>query len=240
MVFVVLMLMVHGVEAQDRAQESVAMITTTNAMPVCRFAVALPEMEGPLTLGIFSPEGKLVRLLYRDAPIDSIPAGLNGLLISWDGKDDSGVEVREGIYHARGLVHGKMTASVMPHSDDSSLQEIAERSPAFMSAILSQDRMVVLAASDALHEKRVPISVEASCQNGKIVITAEGLPILEITLKSFREAVNPAIWLNQGSRMGTAELAVISTEGKESFMITGLDQIVPLDAGALPMPPGQH
>ena len=30
------------------------------------FAVALPELEGPVTLGIFSGEGALLRLLYHD------------------------------------------------------------------------------------------------------------------------------------------------------------------------------
>lgn len=239
-VAVMMLILPCGVVAQDRAQESLTSTNPAISSHLCRFAVALPEMEGPLTLGIFSPEGNLIRLLYRDAPIDSIPAGLNGLLISWDGKDDSGAQVPIGLYHARGLVHRKLAASLMPYGGDSSLQEIGEWSPVFMSTFLSQNRIIVLSARDALLEKRLPISFVASCQMGKIVIAAERLPILEIPLESFRAAVNPEVRLRQGSRMGTAELTVMSSQGKESYVIAGLDQIVPLDAGALPMPPDQH
>ena len=239
-------LIFQRVEAQDRAQESIASVSATNAVQACRFAVALPEMEGPLTLGIFSPEGNLVRLLYRDAPIDSIPAGLNGLLISWDGKDDRGAEVPAGIYRARGLVHGRIAASAIANTTDdwpgSYLRTEQEWAPFFFSTLVPKNRMLLLSARDALLERRSYLSISAQWEQGKVVLTAEGLPLLEVESSHAPSGIptNPGIELHPGSREGTAELTLISDEGKKSYLITGLDQLVPLDAGALPFPPSPH
>jgi len=79
-------------------------------IPRVSFAVALPELEGSVTFGIFTPSGSLARLLYNDAAVDAIPAGLNGLLMSWDGKDDQGETLPPGSYRGRGLVHGPLSA----------------------------------------------------------------------------------------------------------------------------------
>lgn len=232
-------------EAQDRAQESITSISATNGGQVCRFAVALPEMEGPLTLGIFPPEGNLVRLLYRDAPIDSISAGLNGLLISWDGKDDFGVEVPTGTYHARGLVHGKIAASAIPCSTDASpghLPTEQEWTPFFFSTFMPKNRMLLLSARDALLERRPYLSISAQREQGKVVLLVDGLPAFEMQIQDTPGVMsaNPLLELHPGSREGTAELTLISDEGKKSYLITGLDQLVPLDAGALPFSPGPH
>lgn len=233
-------------EAQDRAQESMTLTNPAITTTLCRFALALPEMEGPLTLGIFSPEGNLIRLLYRDTAIDSIPAGLNGLLISWDGKDEAGVEVPPGIYHARGIVHGKIWYA---SANDAfpvwlsmhALQEKDLRS-SLMQNLFPENRIAVLAARDALQERRPMLSISAQSGRGKVVLMADGLPIFEIETQHDRPLIfeNPEIELHAENRAGTARLTLFFADRKESYQIFGLDQLVPLDAGALPMPPEKH
>ena len=69
-----------------------------------RFAFALPEAEGRISLGVFDSAGKLRRTLYVSAAEKDFKIGLNGLIASWDGKDDSGQPMPAGQYRVRGYV----------------------------------------------------------------------------------------------------------------------------------------
>ena len=66
---------------------------------------AVPD-DGRITLGVFDGSGKLVRLLHRLAKEEDFRAGLNGLITSWDGKNDAGQRVSPGHYHVRGYLVG--------------------------------------------------------------------------------------------------------------------------------------
>ena len=55
-----------------------------------------PPIQGKLTLGIYSKEGKLVRVLHREATEEEFTVGLIGLITSWNGSDDSGAAVPSG------------------------------------------------------------------------------------------------------------------------------------------------
>ena len=188
---------------------------------ICRFAVALPEMEGPVTLGIFSAQGNLVRLLHREATVDSIPAGLNGLLIGWDGKDDSGVDVPPGTYRARGLVHGPVIASALPVQEGNGLCAFASDdypTPLRVWNPFPGNHLTVLSASDALPLIFIPRS-----PMGPIEPMSTRLPVTGIELQ-------------QGSKPGMAKLTVTRPGRSESYSLAGLNHLVPLDAGALEMP----
>jgi len=67
---------------------------------------AVPD-EGRITLGVFDGSGKLVRLLHRLAKEEAFRAGLNGLITSWDGKNDAGQRVSPGHYYVRGYLVGE-------------------------------------------------------------------------------------------------------------------------------------
>jgi hypothetical protein len=69
-----------------------------------RFAFALPEAEGRISLGVFDSAGKLRRTLYVSAAERDFKIGLNGLIASWDGNDDSGQPLPAGQYRVRGYV----------------------------------------------------------------------------------------------------------------------------------------
>lgn len=200
------------------------------------FAVALPELEGPVTMGIFSQSGERVRLLYRDAAIDSIPAGLNGLIMTWDGKNDQGQDVTAGIYKARGIVHGPLGVSALPQQEmvpaphaagPQPLPLLSER-PAF-----SKNSITIRAARDELLESRPLLSVEARLEGNACVISAEGLPLLSIPVTESGGNQPDAVGLTHTSPTGIVRLRMEEPGGVSVYTISGLDRLVPLNAGTL-------
>lgn len=65
---------------------------------------ALPEREGFISIGVFDGSGRLVRRLAECASEQDFPAGLNGLIVEWDGADDHGAPVAGGTYRVKGYV----------------------------------------------------------------------------------------------------------------------------------------
>ena len=215
--------------------------------PSQSFAVALPEMEGPVTMGIFSTDGHLVRLLYWNAPIESIPAGLNGLIMTWDGKDDQGGDVPAGTYMARGLVHGPILISSLPASDDAwrptrLIQTEEPRDtrfprPAFLNRLdpFPKNRIQILAAKDELQETRPLLAISAERDGAACLLNAEGLPLIRFPMENPLPVTS--IFLSNGSADGSAELMIERGGGVEKYSLSGLHRLVPLNAGALEISP---
>lgn len=72
-----------------------------------QFTFALPELEGRISLGVFSSGGNLVRTLAVGAKETDFKIGLNGLIATWDGKDSEGNPMPAGKYQIRGFVVGE-------------------------------------------------------------------------------------------------------------------------------------
>ena len=71
-----------------------------------------PPIEGTLSLGVFAKDGKLVRALRTEASVEKdFTAGLNGLILTWDGTDDAGQPAPSGKYAVRGFAVGAMEVS---------------------------------------------------------------------------------------------------------------------------------
>ncbi len=68
-------------------------------------AFAVPD-DGRITLGVFNDAGKLVRVLHKLARQEEFRIGLNGLITSWDGRNDAGERVPAGHYYVRGYLIG--------------------------------------------------------------------------------------------------------------------------------------
>ncbi len=78
-----------------------------------------PPMEGTISLGIYDSDGKLVRVLHREADESEFGIGLDGLVTEWDGKTDGGKKAPDGKYVARGLVVGDLgVEGVAYHGND--------------------------------------------------------------------------------------------------------------------------
>ncbi|MEO5753891.1 MAG: hypothetical protein ABIR38_04220 [Chthoniobacterales bacterium] len=69
---------------------------------------ALPPLEGTISLGIYDPSGKLVRVLHREDTVDDFTTGHDALETPWDGNDDQGEPLPNGKYRARGYVVGHL------------------------------------------------------------------------------------------------------------------------------------
>jgi hypothetical protein len=73
-----------------------------------RVSFVPPPLEGTISLGIYDAQGKLVRVLFREADIDEFKIGQDALSTTWDGKDDAGENAPPGKYSAHGFVVGDL------------------------------------------------------------------------------------------------------------------------------------
>ncbi len=69
---------------------------------------ALPPLDGTISLGIYDPAGKLVRVLHREDEVGDFTAGHDALETSWDGTNDHGEALPNGKFRARGFVVGDL------------------------------------------------------------------------------------------------------------------------------------
>jgi hypothetical protein len=194
------------------------------------FEIALPETEGPLTMAVFSADGRRIRTLCRDADAGSMQAGLNGVILSWDGMDDAGAEAMPGEYRVRGLVHGPVGCTALPFvgTDDSDPWngELASFPP--------EDRIVLRAHRDALFEQSPLVTVRVIRGDGAWCLEADGIP-----LWSAPAGLLPGegkATLRHGPIAGTALLSVRNGRKIVTVHLAGLDGIVSLNAGRIDFP----
>jgi hypothetical protein len=92
------------------AQESPSPEATASPAPARNVRVSFvpPPLEGTISLGIYDAQGKLVRVLFREADIDEFKIGQDALSTTWDGKDDAGENVPPGKYSAHGFIVGDL------------------------------------------------------------------------------------------------------------------------------------
>jgi hypothetical protein len=88
--------------------------------PGVRITFLPPPMEGTLSLGVYDKRGKLVRILEREAEAEKrFTIGLNGLITTWDGKDDAGQPLPAAKYSVRGYAVGEVQIEgVAMHCND--------------------------------------------------------------------------------------------------------------------------
>lgn len=95
--------------ASAAAQESPApQPSATPPARAVRIAFLPPPIEGTFSLGIYDAKGKLVRVLHREAELEDFEIKDDALAATWDGKDDQGVSLSPGKYHARGFAVGDL------------------------------------------------------------------------------------------------------------------------------------
>jgi hypothetical protein len=102
----------------DKAATNPNSATRESAVPI---SFLPPPLENAAySLGIYEAKsGKLVRRLQESAPESAFTAGLNGLITSWDRKNDAGEIVPPGKYAARGYAVGPLKVEgVAFHGND--------------------------------------------------------------------------------------------------------------------------
>ena len=139
-----------------------------------------PPAEGVISLAVYDGSGRLVRLLAKAAPIESFKAGLNGLLVDWDGNDDQGKPVPPGRYYARGVVIGEEVdvSGEAFHFNDFADNTGSPRPSEVLDATLytkGQPAMLVLAAG----KSEVLIADQKGTEPQRILVNVPGEPRLK-------------------------------------------------------------
>ncbi|MEX1117874.1 MAG: hypothetical protein WEB60_03690 [Terrimicrobiaceae bacterium] len=80
----------------------VALSLSAGAAVPLRLMLAVPESSGRISLGVFNPEGKLIRTLCESRDVETFEIGLNGLILTWDGLSAEGKPAKPGKYLVRG------------------------------------------------------------------------------------------------------------------------------------------
>jgi hypothetical protein len=92
------------------AQESPTPTASPTPSPArsVRISFAPPPIEGTISLGIYDPSGRLVRVLHRESETDEFTIGHDALITEWDGKNDAGQDLPAGKYNAHGYMVGAL------------------------------------------------------------------------------------------------------------------------------------
>ena len=115
-----------------------------------------PLENATYSVGVYDAKsGRLVRRLQEGAAERAFTVGLNGLITSWDGKDDEGKAVAPGRYAARGYAVGPLKVEgETVHGNDWAATDAAFR-PIFINAIgcAPEDDGLIVSAQVPYHVK---------------------------------------------------------------------------------------
>jgi hypothetical protein len=92
-----------------------------------RISFVPPPLEGTISLGIYDPNGKLVRVLHQEAKLNEFAIGADALVTQWDGKNDEDQDLPAGKYHARGYLVGPVKVEDLGQSSGSAIENGAAR-----------------------------------------------------------------------------------------------------------------
>jgi hypothetical protein len=210
-----------------------------------------PPMEGTISLGIYDENGKLVRVLHREAGADEFVAALDGFITFWDGMDDVGNALPPGHYSASGYMVGAVAVHPAPApSPAASGSNAAATSPSptpappvpgSLASALStltfpngkpfvpQDKIRVGLVGNPLDRDRAgsaEISVAFDAK-GSWLELSDGLP-----LKQISQTPNLK-WIAFGRSTPGDPLVVVQSDGKtlEGFLITRMSNMMAFDCG---------
>ena len=207
------------------AQESPAPAPTSSPMPEqtpspsparnVRLSFVPPPMEGTISLGIFDANGKLVRVLHREAKIDNFEVDADSLNTTWDGKNDTGQDLPPGRYRARGYLVGNLK----PEDLGKSATPPPVDSPDHVSVKLVTNPLV----SDTRSVVDLGVGFDAK---GSFLKTMDGLP-----LSSVSEAPNLARVFITKKTDKAAEVWQDDGSGFEQFRVPNIDKMMAFDCG---------
>jgi hypothetical protein len=92
-----------------------------------RISFVPPPLEGTISLGIYDPNGKLVRVLHQEAKLNEFAIGADALVTQWDGKNDDEQDLPAGKYHAHGYLVGPLKIQDLGQSSGSAIENNAAR-----------------------------------------------------------------------------------------------------------------
>ena len=171
-------------------------------------------MEGTISLGIWDSNDKLVRVLHREAKIDSFTVEENSLSTSWDGRNDAGEDLPAGKYRARGYLVGKLKVEDLGK---------VEASP----ADASDHTAVKLVTNPLTSDTRAVMEVGVGFDGkGSFLKTTDGLPLATIS-----ETANLSRITIQKNGEKAADVWQEDSSGVEHVRVSNTDKIMAFDCG---------
>lgn len=173
-----------------------------------------PPMEGTISLGIWDSNDKLVRVLHREAKIDSFTVEENSLSTTWDGKNDAGEDLPAGRYRARGYLVGKLKI------DDAGK---ATSSPETATDHISVKLVMNPLVADTRSAMEIGIGFDAK---GSFFKTMDGLPLATIN-----ETLNLTRVVMEKNGEKAADVWQDDGSSVEHFRASNIDKMMAFDCG---------
>jgi hypothetical protein len=181
-----------------------------------RISFVPPPLEGRISLGIYDAQGKLVRVLHREADLNQFTIGADALVTQWDGKNDNGEDLPAGKYHARGYLVGSLQV------------EEPGQAPASPSENSSNASVKVrLMPNPLANDTRALVGLAAGFDNnGSYLQTTDGLPLFTITKSPNLSRVSI---LKKGDK--SIDTWQTDSTAFHQFRISNVDQMMAFDCG---------
>ncbi|HST31507.1 MAG TPA: hypothetical protein VLK27_11795 [Chthoniobacterales bacterium] len=173
-----------------------------------------PPMGGTISLGIWDTNDKLVRVLHREAKIDSFTVEENSLSTAWDGKNDAGEDLPSGKYRARGYLVGKLKI------DD--LGKVASP-PKSATDHISVKLVMNPLVADTRSVMEVSVGFDSK---GSFLKTTDGLPLATINENS---NVSRVVMEKNGEK--AADVWQEDASGVEHLQAASIDKMMAFDCG---------
>jgi hypothetical protein len=172
-------------------------------------------MDGTISLGIYDPAGKMVRILHQNAQLNDFAIGADAIVTRWDGRDDNAQDLPAGKYHARGYLVGPLKR-----------EDLGETSPP-PKEIEANTARVRLVRNPLRKDKRPVVELGIGFNSdGSYLKTSDGLPLFKISetpnvtragiATKSENAVN--IWQDDGTTV-------------HQFRVSNVDQMMAFDCG---------
>ena len=171
-------------------------------------------MDGTISLGIWDSNDKLVRVLHREAPIDTFEVEENSLSTTWDGKNDAGEDLPPGKYRARGYLVGKLKvddAGKVAAPPDTATDHISVK--LVMNPLTADTRSVI----------EVGVGFEAK---GSFFKTMDGLPLATI-----KESSNLTRVVMEKNGEKSADVWQVDESNVEHLRVSNIDKLMAFDCG---------
>lgn len=206
-------------EATAPASATATATPTPSALPSPQRSVRIsflpPPLEGTISLGIYDPAGKLVRVLVQEGEVDEFDVGADALTTKWDGKNDHEEDLPAGKYHARGYMVGRMKVEDIGKAaappDPSATDHVQVK---LVPNPLSKDAKLIVDLAVGFDEENIFFK------------TTDGLPLFNVieapqlvravVTKSGEKAVD--VWADGGSAI-------------EQVRVSNIDKMMAFDAG---------
>lgn len=181
-----------------------------------RISFLPPPLEGKISLGIYDTNGRLVRVLHKEAELDQFTVGENALVTKWDGKGDGGEDLLAGMYTARGYLVGHLKVEDLGKSAN----PLPDPNPAVTASVKLTPNPLTKDAK-AIVDLAVGFDHEHS-----YLKTTDGLPLF--TIGSAANIVRASI-----AKSGEKSVDVSQDDGTgvAQFRVSNIDKMMAFDCG---------